>query len=77
MPAKLFVNTSEWLEGGLGDDTVAGADGDDIIFGGGGTDLLVGGAGHDLINGDDDYEPADLTTAYVEPGVGTGAPFNA
>ncbi|MEO8344905.1 MAG: calcium-binding protein [Betaproteobacteria bacterium] len=67
MPAKLFVNTSEWLEGGLGADTVAGGDGNDIIFGGGGKDLLVGGAGHDLINGDDDYEPGDITSVYVQP----------
>ncbi|HQR09775.1 MAG TPA: calcium-binding protein [Casimicrobiaceae bacterium] len=77
MPAKLYVSTSEWLQGGLGSDTVAGGDGNDIIFGGGGKDLLVGGAGHDLINGDDDYEPGDLTTMYVQPATGAGAPFNA
>ncbi len=77
MPAKLLVSSSEWLQGGLGDDTVVGGDGNDIIFGGGGQDLLVGGAGHDLINGDDDYEPGDLTTAYVQPATGAGAPFNA
>ena len=77
MPAKLLVASSEWLQGGLGDDTVAGANGNDIIFGGGGKDLLVGGAGHDLINGDDDYEPADLTSLYVDLGTGHVGPFNA
>ncbi len=77
MPAKLLVASSEWLQGGLGDDTVAGANGNDIIFGGGGRDLLVGGAGHDLINGDDDYEPADLNSLYVELGTGHVGPFNA
>ncbi|MEO8676426.1 MAG: hypothetical protein ABI569_12660, partial [Casimicrobiaceae bacterium] len=77
MPAKLFVASSEWLQGGLGADTVVGGNGNDILFGGGGRDLLVGGAGHDLINGDDDYEPGDLTTVYVQPAFGAGAPFNA
>ena len=77
MPAKLYVSSSEWLQGGLGDDVVAGGDGNDLLFGGGGKDLLVGGAGHDLINGDDDYEPGDLTTVYVQPATGAGAPFNA
>ncbi|MFO1412642.1 MAG: calcium-binding protein [Burkholderiales bacterium] len=77
MPARLSVATSEWLRGGLGADTVVGASTNDVLFGGGGKDLLVGGAGHDLINGDDDYEAGDLTTAYAEPAVGAGAPFNA
>jgi len=77
MPVKLYVTSSEWLEGGLGDDTVVGTSGNDLVFGGGGSDLLVGGAGHDLINGDDDFEPGDLTSVYVQPGVGSGAPFNA
>ena len=77
MPVQLLVSTSEWLQGGLGDDAVVGGDGNDILFGGGGKDLLVGGAGHDLINGDDDYEPADITTVYVQPATGAGAPFNA
>jgi len=77
MPAKLYVTTSEWLRGGLGDDTVVGSNANDIVFGGGGEDLIVGGAGHDLINGDDDFEPGDITTAYVQPGVGAAAPFNA
>ena len=77
MPAQLLVTSSEWLQGGLGDDVVAGANGNDVIFGGGGKDLLVGGAGHDLINGDDDYEPADLTSLYVELGTGHVGPFNA
>ncbi len=76
-PPKLFVSSSEWLEGGLGTDTVVGSNTNEIIFGGGGSDLLIGGAGHDLINGDDDFEPGDLTTVYVQPGVGSGAPFNA
>jgi Ca2+-binding RTX toxin-like protein len=77
MPTQLFVATSEWLQGGLGDDKVVGADGNDLLFGGGGRDLLVGGAGHDLINGDDDYEPADITSVYVQLASGTGAPFDA
>ena len=77
MPAQLLVASSEWLQGGLGTDTVIGGDGNDILFGGGGKDILVGGAGHDLINGDDDFEPGDLTTVYVQPAVGNGAPFNA
>ena len=76
-PSKLLVASSEWLEGGLGNDTVVGSDSNDILFGGGGSDVLVGGAGHDLINGDDDFEPGDLTAVYVQPGVGSGAPFNA
>ena len=75
-PAKLFVTSSEWLQGGLGTDTVVGTAGDDIVFGGGGKDLLVGGVGHDLINGDDSFRPGDITTAYVETSVGAGAPFN-
>ncbi len=76
MPAQLSITTSEWLQGGLGDDTVAGADGNDIIFGGGGKDLLVGGAGHDVIDGDDDYDPGNITTVTIQPGVGPGAPFD-
>ncbi|MCC7326374.1 MAG: hypothetical protein IT521_06175 [Burkholderiales bacterium] len=76
MPAKLFVTSSEWLQGGLGADTVVGTNGNDIVLGGGGSDLLVGGAGHDVINGDDGYKPGDITTVYVEPAVGAGAPFN-
>ena len=77
MPAQLSVATSEWMQGGLGDDTVVGADGNDILFGGGGKDLLVGGAGADVINGDDDYDPGDITSVYVQPGVGPGGPFDA
>lgn len=76
-PAKLLVTTSEWLRGGLGNDTVVGATGNDIILGGGGQDLLVGGTGHDVINGDDDYEAGDITTVTVEPYTGAGAPFDA
>ncbi len=77
MPAKLQVTTSEWMRGGLGADTLVGSTTNDVMFGGGGSDLIVGGTGHDLINGDDDYEPGDITTAYVQPGVGAAAPFNA
>lgn len=76
-PARFLVSSSEWLRGGLDDDTVVGASGNDILFGGGGEDLLVGGTGHDVINGDDDYDPFDLTTVYVEPGTGNGGPFDA
>lgn len=74
---NLSVATSEWLRGGLDNDTVVGLDNNDILFGGGGSDLLVGGAGHDLINGDDDFEPADLTSVTAKPGQGSGAPFDA
>src|SRR5438046_7189078 len=77
MPASLSVTTSEWLQGGLGDDTVVGAGGNDIIFGGGGKDLLVGGGGHDVIDGDDDFEPGNITTVTVQPFQGSGAPFDA
>ncbi|HEX8010733.1 MAG TPA: calcium-binding protein [Casimicrobiaceae bacterium] len=77
MPAQLQVTSSEWLQGGLGDDTVVGTDSNDILLGGGGEDLLVGGAGHDVINGDDDYEPGNITNVYVQPGTGPGAPFDA
>jgi len=76
-PTKLSVATSEWLRGGLGEDTLVGTANNDILFGGGGKDLLVGGIGHDVINGDDDYEPADITTVTVEPAKGPGAPFDA
>lgn len=76
-PARYLVSTSEWLRGGLDDDAVVGTGGNDIVFGGGGKDLLVGGTGHDVINGDDDYDPFDLTTVYVEPGTGSGGPFDA
>jgi Ca2+-binding RTX toxin-like protein len=74
-PTKLLITQSEWLRGGLDNDTVVGADGNDVIFGGGGRDLLVGGAGHDLINGDDDLEPGDITSVYAQPG--TPQPFDA
>ena len=77
MPDKLLVSSSEWLRGGLGADTIVGSTTNDVMFGGGGKDLIIGGTGHDLINGDDDFEPGDLTTAYAQPGVGAGAPFNA
>jgi len=76
-PTRFLVSASEWLRGGLGDDSVVGSSGNDLLFGGGGKDLLVGGAGHDVINGDDDYDPFDLTTVYVEPGAGNGGPFDA
>lgn len=76
-PTKLSVATSEWLRGGLGDDTLVGTVNNDILFGGGGEDLLVGGVGHDVINGDDDYEPTDITAVTVEPAKGPGAPFDA
>ncbi|MGI8895007.1 MAG: calcium-binding protein [Casimicrobiaceae bacterium] len=66
-PARIQIVDSEWLRGGLGDDTVVGGVGNDIIFGGGGRDLLIGGVGHDVIDGDDDYEAADISTVYVEP----------
>jgi Ca2+-binding RTX toxin-like protein len=75
-PSRLYVNSSEWLQGGLGADTVVGTSGDDIVLGGGGKDLLVGGAGHDLLNGDDSYRPGDISTTYVDTAVGVGAPFN-
>ena len=77
MPAQLLITQSEWLQGGLGDDTVVGADGNDIIFGGGGKDLLVGGAGHDVINGDDDYDPGNISNVSANPGTGLGTPFDA
>ena len=77
MPTQLQVTSSEWLQGGLGDDTVVGADSNDILFGSGGRDLLVGGAGHDVIDGDDDYDPGNITTVYVKSGIGPGAPFDA
>ncbi|MEO8674227.1 MAG: calcium-binding protein [Casimicrobiaceae bacterium] len=77
MPASLSVTTSEWLQGGLGDDTVVGADANDIIFGGGGKDVLVGGAGHDVIDGDDDYEPGNIASVTVQPFLGPGVPFDA
>ncbi len=77
MPVQLQVTTSDWLQGGLGDDKVVGTNGNDIAFGGGGSDLLVGGAGHDILDGDDDYDPGDITTITAKPGVGPGAPFDA
>ncbi len=77
MPSQLSIATSEWIQGGLGDDTVVGADSSDVLFGGGGKDLLVGGAGADVINGDDDYDPGDISSIYVQSGVGPGAPFDA
>ncbi len=77
MPTRLLITQTEWLQGGMGDDTVVGATGNDMLFGGGGKDLLVGGTGHDVLNGDDNFAPGDLTTVYVEPGRGRGAPFSA
>ncbi|MEO8507316.1 MAG: calcium-binding protein, partial [Betaproteobacteria bacterium] len=76
MPVQLQVTTSDWLQGGLGDDRVVGTNGNDIAFGGGGSDLLVGGAGHDILDGDDDYDPGDITTITAKPGAGPGAPFD-
>ncbi|HEY7033506.1 MAG TPA: hypothetical protein VH482_19375, partial [Thermomicrobiales bacterium] len=76
MPAQLLITQTEWLQGGLGDDTVVASDNSDVVFGGGGKDLLVGGAGHDVIDGDDDYGAGDVTNVVIQPGVGPGAPFD-
>ncbi len=72
--ASQAISSAEWLRGGLGDDTVVGGTTPDILFGGGGSDLIVGGAGHDIINGDDDYEPGDITTVTAARNYG-GNPF--
>jgi len=77
MPAQLLISQTEWLQGGLGNDTVVGTGNNDVLFGGGGKDLLVGGAGHDLIDGDDDYDAGDVTSLVIQPGVGSGTPFDA
>ncbi len=76
-PSQPLITGSDWLQGGLGDDTVVGADGNEVLFGGGGKDLLVGGAGHDVLDGDDDYEPGNITDVFIQPGRGPGAPFDA
>jgi RTX calcium-binding nonapeptide repeat (4 copies) len=44
-------NGNDNLAGGSGDDTLVGGNGDDILNGGAGTDTLQGGNGKDTING--------------------------
>ena len=48
--------TSLTVNGGPGNDALAGGDGADQINGGGGTDTLTGGDGADLIHGGDDAD---------------------
>ena len=43
----------EWLNGGIGDDTLVGSDRSDTLLGGSGNDLLTGGKGRDELDGGD------------------------
>lgn len=40
--------SSDWLDGGAGNDTLFGSVGNDTLIGGGGADILAGMGGHDL-----------------------------
>ena len=63
---------SDYLDGGIGNDTLNaagsddildGGDGTDILNGNGGNDILRGGAGSDTLNGGDGIDTADYTTS--------------
>jgi Ca2+-binding RTX toxin-like protein len=41
-------NSTNWVDGGEGNDTLVGGSGDDVLIGGGGDDVLVGAAGADI-----------------------------
>jgi Ca2+-binding RTX toxin-like protein len=47
------------IEGGRGDDVLAGGSGDDLIEGDRGNDQLAGGAGNDILDGGDNLDDLD------------------
>ncbi|MEJ6022380.1 beta strand repeat-containing protein [Ramlibacter sp. PS4R-6] len=51
----------DFMNGGLGDDTVVGSNRNDMLTGGPGKDVIVGGGGDDVIESDADF-------GWVEPG---------
>jgi Ca2+-binding RTX toxin-like protein len=59
------------LDGGRGDDFIAGSASDDLAFGGAGDDRIVTGAGSDMVFGDGDLGPVFSTLA--ERGAAAGA----
>jgi Ca2+-binding RTX toxin-like protein len=71
----------DYIDGGLGNDTIfgvsgndtlLGGDGDDTIHGGSGTDTIFGGAGNDRLNGNsgDDFFVADAGDDAIVGGSG-------
>jgi Ca2+-binding RTX toxin-like protein len=63
------------VDGGIGNDSVAGSDGNDELIGGAGIDALIGGEGDDVIRADDDEADTNVNggagsdTAYYDHGV--------
>ncbi len=60
------IGSGDYLDGGVGDDTLYGEDGDDLLRGGVGSDVLYGGAGDDTLVID-----ADDWNGNIDGGSGT------
>ena len=54
------IGSGDYLDGGVGDDTLYGEDGDDLLRGGAGSDVLYGGAGDDILVIDADDWNGDI-----------------